>query len=590
MSNCPFFLVEWVKIVYAVLKEEVVMYRKKSFISLSLSLMLAMGSLAAPVGAAEFSDGEVQAVQQQDAEAAQVEEFSDVEQAPSVEQEEETEVFGAEAQQESDFSDMETEESNFTVTDRSVEELPDGTVHVTEKISIKIEDQPDGDKLFGEYASRFFYDQVSTAPGTSIGETVLSGVQQALYEEMKTKVTSIAARGGSTKLGITSDLGLRWQTSATGAKLEQEVSRKFDSLNKEKITTCLLADCPYELYWYEKTAMTQWDYSYSVSVRGGKRIAEISDITVSMPVISEYAAKEYRVDSRMVKTAKKAASNAKMIVNEFKNMSEPEKLAAYKEMICYLTDYNDEAISDSYGDKYGDPWQLIWVFDGDDSTQVVCEGYSKAFQYLCDLSDITCYTVTGDMDGGTGAGPHMWNIVEQDGRYYMADITNSDKGTVGEDGDLFLNTPSYGSVSKGYTYETESGNIYFKYDKDTRDTYGTGANSVLQMTDKAYDVDNNTVKPSKPVISGISNKVAKRLTISWKKSQNAKGYEIYRRAGTTGSYRKVATIKSGNTVRYTNTGLRKGTKYYYRIRAYSYNALGKKVYSGWSAVKNKVSR
>ena len=106
MSNCPFFLVEWVKIVYAVLKEEVVMYRKKSFISLSLSLMLAMGSLAAPVGAAEFSDGEVQAVQQQDAEAAQVEEFSDVEQAPSVEQEEETEVFGAEAQQEFDFSDM----------------------------------------------------------------------------------------------------------------------------------------------------------------------------------------------------------------------------------------------------------------------------------------------------------------------------------------------------------------------------------------------------------------------------------------------------------------------------------------------------
>ena len=181
------------------------MYRKKSFVSLSLSLMLAMGSLAAPVGAAEFSDGEVQAVQQE-TESAQAEGFSDVEQAPVVEQEEETEVFGAEVQQESDFSDMETEKSNFTVTDRSVEELPDGTVHVTEKIGIKTEDQPDGDKLFGEYASRFFYDQVSTAPGTSIGETVLSGVQQALYEEMKTKVTSIAARGGSTKLGITSDL------------------------------------------------------------------------------------------------------------------------------------------------------------------------------------------------------------------------------------------------------------------------------------------------------------------------------------------------------------------------------------------------
>ena len=565
------------------------MYRKKSFISLSLSLMLAMGSLAAPVGAAEFSDGEVQAVQQE-TESAQAEGFSDVEQAPVVEQEEETEVFGAEVQQESDFSDMETEESNFTVTDRSVEELPDGTVHVTEKISIKTEDQPDGDKLFGEYASRFFYDQVSTAPGTSIGETVLSGVQQALYEEMKTKVTSIAARGGSTKLGITSDLGLRWQTSATGAKLEQEVSRKFDSLNKEKITTCLLADCPYELYWYEKTAMTQWDYSYSVSVRGGKRIAEISDITVSMPVISEYAAKEYRVDSRMVKTAKEAASNAKMIVNEFKNMSEPEKLAAYKEMICYLTDYNDEAISDSYGDKYGDPWQLIWVFDGDESTNVVCEGYSKAFQYLCDLSDITCYTVTGDMDGGTGAGAHMWNIVEQNGRYYLADITNSDEGTAGENGGLFLNTPSYGSLSQGYTYETENGNIYFRYDQTTRNTYGTGSKSVLQMTKKTYDVDNTTVKPAKPTLSGLSNTSARKLVLTWKKSRNAKGYEIYRRIGTTGSYKKIATVKSGSTLKYTNTGLKKGTKYYYRIRAYSYNALGNKVYSGWSAVKSKTSK
>ena len=372
--------------------------------------------------------------------------------------------------------------------------------------------------------------------------------------------------------------------------MDKEVSQTFDNLDTDKVLSCLRADCPYELYWYEKTANTEWSYNYSVSVSGGRRIARITDLEVSMPVCSGYAYNQYRVDASMVNVAKTAAANAKQIVNEFKNMSVTEKLVAYKEMICYLTDYNDEAISDSYTQGYGDPWQLIWVFDGDDSTQVVCEGYSKAFQYLCDLSDITCYTVTGDMDGGTGAGPHMWNIVEQDGRYYMADITNSDEGTVGEDGDLFLNTPSYGSVSQGYTYETGSGNIYFKYDKDTRNIYGTGADSILQMTDKSYNVDNTTVKPSKPVISGISNKTAKKLTITWKKSQNAKGYEIYRRIGTTGSYKKIATIKFGNTLKYTNTGLRKGTKYYYRIRAYSYNALGKKVYSGWSAVKNKVSR
>lgn len=557
------------------------MYRRKGFISLSLSLMLAMGTLTAPVLAAdEFSDG--------------IGVFSAENHSADTD-------FTDESGVNEDLSDADTAEFNITddtaagddlaATGRTTEELPDGSVHVTERVSLNTNNSSDNDELFGEYASQFFYEKdASTVPATSIGESVLSGVQQALYEEMKTKVTSIAANGGSTKLKISSDLGLRWQTSATGARLDKEVSQTFDDLDTDKVLNCLRIDCPYELYWYEKTASTEWSYNYAVSVSGGKRIVRITDLEVSMPVCDSYAYNQYRVDASMVKVAKQAAANAKQIVKEFKDLSVTEQLVAYKEMICYLTDYNDEAISDSYTGGYGDPWQLIWVFDGDDSTQVVCEGYSKAFQYLCDLGDITCYTVTGDMDGGTGAGPHMWNIVEQDGRYYMADITNSDEGTIGEDGDLFLNIPSYGSVSQGYTYETESGNVYFKYDKDTRDTYETGANSVLQMTNKAYDADNATVKPSKPVISEISNKTAKRLTITWKKSRKAKGYEIYRRIGTTGSYKKIATIKSGNTVKYTNTGLRKGTKYYYRIRAYSYNALGKKVYSGWSAVKNKVSR
>ena len=102
-----------------------------------------------------------------------------------------------------------------------------------------------------------------------------------------------------------------------------------------------------------------------------------------------------------------------MIVKEFQDFTETEKLYGYKETICYLTSYNDDVTE---ADEYGDPWQLIYVFDGDDSTNVVCEGYSKAFQYLCDLSDITCYTVTGMMDGGTGEGPHMWNVVANNGR------------------------------------------------------------------------------------------------------------------------------------------------------------------------------
>ena len=204
-----------------------------------------------------------------------------------------------------------------------------------------------------------------------------------------------------------------------------------------------------------------------------------------------------------------------MIVKEFQGYTETEKLYGYKEMICYLTSYNDDVTED---DEYGDPWQLIYVFDGDDSTNVVCEGYSKAFQYLCDLSDITCYTVTGMMNGGTGEGPHMWNIVANNGKYYMADITNSDEGTVGEDGGLFLDTPISGSISRGYTYATDSANIYFAYDKEAKSLYGTEKNSILYMTQETYSADDLTAKPAKTSITGISNRTAGKLVITWKKA------------------------------------------------------------------------
>ena len=79
---------------------------------------------------------------------------------------------------------------------------------------------------------------------------------------------------------------------------------------------------------------------------------------------------------------------------------------------------------------------------------------AKAFQYLCDLTafddDIQCYTVDGVMDGGTGAGDHMWNVMLMpNGERYLVDITNCDEGSVGHPDYLFLagddNDGAYGN-------------------------------------------------------------------------------------------------------------------------------------------------
>lgn len=101
-----------------------------------------------------------------------------------------------------------------------------------------------------------------------------------------------------------------------------------------------------------------------------------------------------------------------------------------------------------------------------------------------------------------------------------------------------------------------------------------------------------TVKmvPSKTAVKSISNKNRGKLTLSWKKVSEAKGYEIYRKIGKTGKYKKIKTVTKNSTVKYTNTKLKKGTAYYYRIRSYTIGADGKKVYSRWSNVKGKTCR
>ena len=104
------------------------------------------------------------------------------------------------------------------------------------------------------------------------------------------------------------------------------------------------------------------------------------------------------------------------------------------------------------------------------------------------------------MGGGTGAGAHMWNIVEIDGQYYLADITNSESGTAGYDGSLFLvGTTPDDTVGTTYTFYNENGQATtFVYDEDTLDLWGTdGAPSgILILSESNYPVEEEPEEPS----------------------------------------------------------------------------------------------
>ncbi len=59
----------------------------------------------------------------------------------------------------------------------------------------------------------------------------------------------------------------------------------------------------------------------------------------------------------------------------------------------------------------------------------VCEGYTKAFQYYCDLNQIPCEEIVGYLIHGEALEPHAWNYVKLDGIWYAVDCTLNDSNS-----------------------------------------------------------------------------------------------------------------------------------------------------------------
>lgn len=344
---------------------------------------------------------------------------------------------------------------------------------------------PDNDELFAGYVMRTLYGESGIATLNDYGESAFSGINLELYNALKAEIQEVAANGGSTVFTVTLETPITWKsTAATNDELGTEADKAFqEAVDHNKVIDCLLADCPYEMYWFDRTEISGIGYSSSAE----KGTGTISEITFTF-----YVAEDYRDSGNTTVSAEKAtaaataAANAQTVVADNEGKSDYEKLVAYKEYICNAVSYNTDAANPDNNTAYGDPWQLIYVFDGDTDTNVVCEGYAKAFQYLCDLSsfsgDVTCYTVTGTLSGGTGAGEHMWNIVTLDSANYLVDVTNSDTGTVGQDGGLFLAGTS-GNVDTGYTFTIGNQSVTFTYDSDTKSLYG---DNILTLAAENY--------------------------------------------------------------------------------------------------------
>lgn len=88
----------------------------------------------------------------------------------------------------------------------------------------------------------------------------------------------------------------------------------------------------------------------------------------------------------------------------------------------------------------------------------------------------------------------------------------------------------------------------------------------------SYDKTGLTVKYlAEPVVS-LSNGNG-RITVKWGKISGAKGYYVYRKAGSETKWTKIASIKDANTLSYTDKNVKSGTKYTYTVKAYNGTAV-----------------
>lgn len=155
----------------------------------------------------------------------------------------------------------------------------------------------------------------------------------------------------------------------------------------------------------------------------------------------------------------------------------------------------------------------------------------------------------------------------------------------------------YRATSKNGNYTristTASTSINNTKNVKTGKTYYYKVRAMAEIADETLYSDFSAVKSAKPVlakVTGVKAKAAKKkITVSWKKVAGANGYKIYRYNSSTGKYKVVKTVTKGSTVKWTNSSLKKGKTYRYKIKAYR-NVDGKKVYSpSYSAVvKAKV--
>ena len=402
---------------------------------------------------------------------------------------EEAEIFDVPDETETSIDEEEIEVIQSDIVPIICEEVSPEEIVDLDASEISLEDYIDY-KIDNDLYPRFY--------ASSYSGDNLTGLNKKMYENVKKTATLIASGAeNSTVVSLsTEEVGIDPERYYSASELGVDEIVKDGSISKvaqeailakhgldvysiKDVLGAVRRDCPFEAYWmglnyagdgYQYTCIySEGEYKLALAL-------ENSRLSIYITPSGDYqGATDYTVDSTKINAVNSAIANIETVVSNASGKDDLGKLQYYSDQICNYTDYNLDVYNNGYTYSYGDPWQLIYVFDGDSSTKVVCEGYSKAFAYLCEKSTFTtssikCYTADGNGGRVGNLGGHMWNIVHwKDGVNYLVDVTFTDT----DNKSFFMILPESGNVNSGYNFKVGSQSYSYVYSDETKSQFQT---------------------------------------------------------------------------------------------------------------------
>ena len=337
-------------------------------------------------------------------------------------------------------------------------------------------------------------DASTTVRDASWGISDLTSIEQPMYNHLVSELERIISQGGATE--ITFD-GLQFDTDdISGDKVNAGIFW-------DDIYTCVSFNHP-ELLFFEEinpddedaSDMTVGPTSFSVKIGVDKKYR---------------GSDEYTLSTNAASIASSAKSTADAVISKNSNKGTYDTIKAYADWIADNVSYDHSAARLSASEiTDNSPWNAISVFDNDSSTNVVCEGYAKAFQYLMDntprfvSAGITSKIVTSTVPVTNGSSSavsgssigaddettgHMWNVVTIAGKNYLVDVTWYDTDSAVPYRTKYL-------LGGEEAAESDTSGLH-EYDSDTTGFYSY---DELELSESAYD--SSIADPLNPGTSG----------------------------------------------------------------------------------------